>query len=110
MKADSTGLAVDETDGTCRAGLSASVTKSKVATDKKSMTACFEDMNSAYGTGKYPGETTAYTQGMTSFNSVTKFGSKVELAVSVQFAAEEGATSLLTTLGAIALGAAAMAF
>jgi len=66
---------------------------------------CTEDKNSAFGTGKFKGTTTAYTQGVWHH----KNKKRVEKAVSVQFAAE-GATSLLTTLGAVAFGVAALAF
>ena len=109
LEPTSSGLTVEDKSGTCRLGMTLSAAKSKLATDKKSMTACTEDKNSAFGTGKFKGETTAYAQGIFAGDRDTSQGKRIELAVSVQFAAE-GATSLLTTLGAVAFGVAAMAF
>lgn len=111
MEIEGTGLKVHDASGTPRAGQSIDAVKSKLSTDKKNYTACFMDVNGSFGTGKYKGETKAYTQGVyyDSDRSKSPDGKRKESSVSVQFAAES-ATSLLTTLGAVAFGVAALAF
>ena len=60
------------------------------------------------------GSTTAYTQGVWYSKKTDKDGKAVEKSVSVVVAAEgaskSGASTILTTLGAFAVGAAALAF
>ena len=109
LNPDGNGLKIKDTSG-MSGSRTLDITKSKMATDEKSFTACYQDVNTNFGTGKYKGESKAYTQGIYyDADRNTKDGKRIEQAVTVQFAAE-GATSLLTTLGAVAFGVAALAF
>ena len=110
LNIDGTGLKVKDLSGSFASGVSLNITKSKLGSDAKTFTACTQHVDAKAGTGKVKGSSKAYTQGVYyDADRSTKDGTRIEQAVTVQFAAES-ATSLLTTLGAVAFGVAALAF
>jgi hypothetical protein len=101
------GALTVESGGKYVPNTSLDTTKSKIDTAFKNWTGCLKTATTS--NSKEKGSTKAYKQGIWYSKDEDEDGKRVEIDVSVVVAAE-GASTLLTTLGAFAVGVAALAF
>ena len=106
---ESTGWAIDSSQNLRpNNNLNLDTANTKVDAANKVFTGCMRTDSTE--SGKHKGSTKSYTQGVWYSEETDKDGKHVEKDVSVVVSAEGSATSILTTLGAVAATVAALAF